>query len=71
MKKCKHAILGIGGGGGGGGGGGELQERNSYLLVYTRQKIWISYTQEICRIGQDFPLCLHKIFFALSSARYV
>ena len=64
MKKCKHAILGIGGGGGGGGGveGGELQERNSYLLVYTRQKIWISYMQEICRIGQDF---LHNSFVCI------
>ena len=46
-----------GGGGGGGGGRGELQERNSYL--HTRQKIWISYLQEICRIGQDF---LHNSF---------
>ena len=36
-------------------------------------KLWISYMQEICRIGQDFSthfIHLHK-YVALSSASYV
>ncbi len=61
MKKCKHAILGIGGGGGGGGGGVESYRRGTATCLFTLDKKCRFHTCRKCVGFSTQFICLHKI----------